>query len=73
VTFVAMKHIRFYKTGFEIVHIYCAQTCSILIHEGIVLRLSVLVKRVMIYKTDTYVRSAYYRTKYLMEIMFYIF
>jgi len=56
-----MEHIRFYKTGSEIVCIYCAQTCSISVDDKTVLNLPLLVKIIVNYKTDTYVRSVYYK------------
>jgi CxxC motif-containing protein len=68
-----MEHIRFYKTGSEIVCVYCAQTCSISVDDKTVLNLTLLVKKIMNYKTDIYVRYAYYEQGYLMDKVFYIF
>ena len=46
VIFISTEHIRFYKTGFEIVCIFCAQTCSISVVCRTVLNLPLPVKKI---------------------------
>jgi len=47
VIFISTEHIRFYKTGFEIVCIFCAQTCSISVDCRTVLNLPLPVKKII--------------------------